>query len=345
MAMWDRLTEAAQPYDPAKAAYSEPHAREFKRFIASLTPQERAVIQPDIDYVGEDPKDPVSALAAIQMSIGLYRIRQERQRAAEKAKAANPLLRRPNDRPIDALGRSDDQNINTGGTNESDSNEEIPGILDPVTILRAISAAIGGDGEDKDTPIPLSPTLHPDGVGDNVDNKMDIDTFKQAWGDPDVEADQNGVDDQGAIGFEVSGADGQSAYESRGLWGKLVGEKENLETPASHVPEEPGKAEGDGLKKRRVIEMFDGTVVYLVDGEYVRDNLDVDLIGGGHHFAYPSIIPKGEIWLCDVDPQPIATHEITEMLLMKYCGWSYEHAHEAANSCEAVIRSLRGQKP
>lgn len=222
MDLWEGLVEAAQPYDPSKAAYSDVHAREYLRLLHSLTPDELAAVEKDIDHVGgEHPVDPVSALAGVQMSVGLYRLRQERKKARELAEQKAAVLRTPNDRHIDALGRSDAQDINTGGMNEEDSDEEVPGVLDPVEILRSIRSAIGPDGEDKQpNPIEAAPVLHPQ----TQDGPDEIDTFKDAMGDPDKQAEVDGQDDQGAIGFEPADASGQTAFEQHVLWKRLTGE-------------------------------------------------------------------------------------------------------------------------
>jgi hypothetical protein len=90
----------------------------------------------------------------------------------------------------------------------------------------------------------------------------------------------------------------------------------------------------------------DGTCVYLVDGAYVRDNIEVSWIGGGHGFE-DDFIPEDEIWVenepTDEDSEHLFIHEITEYLLMRYGKMAYDQAHEMANSIEAIVRGNDNQ--
>jgi hypothetical protein len=94
-------------------------------------------------------------------------------------------------------------------------------------------------------------------------------------------------------------------------------------------------------------DLFDNTKVYLVDGDHVRDEVipDADFIGGGHYYAYPDSIPKGELWIefmrNSEDESDICVHEIVEYILMKYLHEEYEEAHHKANNCEKIIRILK----
>lgn len=85
-----------------------------------------------------------------------------------------------------------------------------------------------------------------------------------------------------------------------------------------------------------------GLVVYLVDGEYVRNNLDIDFVCGGNEAVYPNYVPKNEIWIDDalspLDRTATLLHEIVERNLMVNKGWSYERAHDAASTAERPFR-------
>lgn len=82
--------------------------------------------------------------------------------------------------------------------------------------------------------------------------------------------------------------------------------------------------------------------VYLVSGEQVRDELDIDFTQGGNEAAYPAYVPKGEIWIDDamhaLDRTATTLHEIVERNLMLGRGWSYDRAHDAASARESVFR-------
>jgi len=81
-------------------------------------------------------------------------------------------------------------------------------------------------------------------------------------------------------------------------------------------------------------------VVWLVDGKVIRDSLDTDFMGGGHHERY-QWIPEGEVWLeAGLDPMDIKfllLHELCERAHM-INGMEYEEAHARANQREAWAR-------
>ena len=94
----------------------------------------------------------------------------------------------------------------------------------------------------------------------------------------------------------------------------------------------------------RLLGYVTGLAVYLVDGERVRNELDIDFTCGGNEAVYPNYVPKGEIWIDDVlgplDQTATILHEIVERNLMLGKGWSYERAHDAASSRERPFRSI-----
>ncbi len=106
------------------------------------------------------------------------------------------------------------------------------------------------------------------------------------------------------------------------------------------------KLEKKKLEKKKIGELFDGTIVYVVDGKYVRDHCGleaIDFIYGGHGYVY-SFIPKDEIWIEKMfHPHEQAlwvVHETFEWLQMKYMKKPYEPSHEKADSVEHVVRLM-----
>lgn len=95
--------------------------------------------------------------------------------------------------------------------------------------------------------------------------------------------------------------------------------------------------------KQFIHKLWDGTEVFLVDGDWVRDNMNDEFIGGGHGFQ-DDYIPEDEIWSefvrDPVDNKEILIHEIIEYIFMKYFHKKYDDSHEIANSVEDTIRRL-----
>ena len=81
-------------------------------------------------------------------------------------------------------------------------------------------------------------------------------------------------------------------------------------------------------------------LVYIVDGAWIRQNIDVGWIGGGHGLI-DKYIPANTIWLergfSKPDLLAFLVHELHEYDLME-AGGDYEKAHEAANEVEAAYR-------
>ena len=87
--------------------------------------------------------------------------------------------------------------------------------------------------------------------------------------------------------------------------------------------------------------LFDGTKVWLVNGEEVRNHTKTDFIEGGHDYVY-DFIPEGEIWIEDglnAEEMPfVLYHESVERKLMKDKGMDYNDAHEIASDKEYEAR-------
>jgi hypothetical protein len=82
--------------------------------------------------------------------------------------------------------------------------------------------------------------------------------------------------------------------------------------------------------------------IYLVSGEYVRNQLDTDFTQGGNDGVYSFYVPPGEIWIDDalhgLDRTATALHEMVERDLMVKHGMDYDHAHDIASSYEIPFR-------
>lgn len=90
----------------------------------------------------------------------------------------------------------------------------------------------------------------------------------------------------------------------------------------------------------------DNCEVFVIDGEYVRTNHDVEFALGGHHYRY-EFIPENEIWIEVVKSAYNSisynlAHEIVERLLMKNEGKTYEEAHQIASDVERSLRIFDG---
>jgi hypothetical protein len=100
---------------------------------------------------------------------------------------------------------------------------------------------------------------------------------------------------------------------------------------------------GKRVEKEQIGKLTDGTTIYEVDGEYIRDNIDIEFTEGGHSFVY-EWIPEDEIWVEKMksknDQREILSHEITEYTLMKYGKKEYDEAHGYASSAEAILRKF-----
>ena len=93
-----------------------------------------------------------------------------------------------------------------------------------------------------------------------------------------------------------------------------------------------------------------GLPVYLVSGEQVRNQIDIDFTQGGNEAAYPGYVPPGEIWIDDamhaLDRIATVFHEIVERNLVLYGGMDYDDAHDIACKREIELRKkLRQLRP
>jgi hypothetical protein len=88
--------------------------------------------------------------------------------------------------------------------------------------------------------------------------------------------------------------------------------------------------------------------IYVVSGEQVRDDVDIDFTMGGNEAVY-TYVPPGEIWIDDAahvhDRIATALHEMVERDLMLRHGMDYDRAHEAANTWERTFRRKLRRRP
>ena len=91
----------------------------------------------------------------------------------------------------------------------------------------------------------------------------------------------------------------------------------------------------------RLLGRVAGLAIYLVDGEAVRNVVDIDFTMGGNEARY-GYVPAGEIWIDNaqhvLDRTATALHELVERDLMLHHGMSYDAAHDAANARERALR-------
>lgn len=97
------------------------------------------------------------------------------------------------------------------------------------------------------------------------------------------------------------------------------------------------------LLKKQYIRTEDGMKIFLIEGDYFRDHLDIDFTVGGHHWVYP-FIPTDEVWIDDAysdEPREVEffiAHELLEIKHMKR-GMKYLDAHALANMMEKELRA------
>ncbi|MEK6932240.1 MAG: hypothetical protein AABW56_00390 [Nanoarchaeota archaeon] len=80
--------------------------------------------------------------------------------------------------------------------------------------------------------------------------------------------------------------------------------------------------------------------VFVVNGELIRDNVDIDFVMGGNGARY-LYIPINEIWVeskYKKELKDILLHEYSELNLMKK-GYNYEKAHDLASIKELKLRT------
>jgi hypothetical protein len=101
----------------------------------------------------------------------------------------------------------------------------------------------------------------------------------------------------------------------------------------------------------RLIRIFKNNeiIVYLVDGEIVRRDFDVEFTSGGNAGRYPKFTPISDIWvestLNDKDKLFNAAREIVERHLMLFNNVNCDVAHAKASKYELAIRKKEVEDP
>lgn len=116
--------------------------------------------------------------------------------------------------------------------------------------------------------------------------------------------------------------------------------------PQSKKPAQLDREIADALELKtprlRLMGYVTGLPVYLVSGEKVRNEIDIDFTQGGNEAAYPGYVPPNEIWIDDamhaLDRIATIFHEIVERNLVLYGGMDYDEAHDIACKREIVFR-------
>ena len=107
------------------------------------------------------------------------------------------------------------------------------------------------------------------------------------------------------------------------------------------------KAKDSWKRFYKKLDSDGGINVFLVDGEYVRDNITIEFALGGHHYVYDQI-PENEIWIEPTehtrDFEDNLAHECYERKLMKYEKMEYDEAHQKASTLERDRREKEAEK-
>ena len=96
------------------------------------------------------------------------------------------------------------------------------------------------------------------------------------------------------------------------------------------------------MLRKNLYTNFSQIEVYIVDGKYVRENMEIGFTHGGNPEVY-DFIPEREIWI-DSDLSrdeiiPTVLHEAIEYKLISN-GINYDKAHDTANKIELFYRKL-----
>ena len=121
-------------------------------------------------------------------------------------------------------------------------------------------------------------------------------------------------------------------------------------SPAARLDREIASALKLEPPRIRRLGYVTGLPVYLVSGERVRNDIDIDFTQGGNEAAYPGYVPADEIWIDDamhvLDRIATIFHEIVERNLVLYGGLDYDKAHDIACKREIEFRKeLARKKP
>src|SRR5438067_9501685 len=109
----------------------------------------------------------------------------------------------------------------------------------------------------------------------------------------------------------------------------------------------PRKQKPDAKPREPRIERAgsrNGLTAFLVDGSWVRKNIDEEFSNFGHHYTYDEI-PKGELWLdseTDPDERKFYLSHMRHEFRLRERGMDEETARERANAHERKLRMQAG---
>jgi hypothetical protein len=123
-----------------------------------------------------------------------------------------------------------------------------------------------------------------------------------------------------------------------------MGAKKKLSTKRSRTAKKPNRSPRRRMPYMRRLEQRGPVSVWLVDGAYVRKNIDEEFSNFGHHYSC-SAIPQDEVWL-DQETVPdeqrfFLHHACVERELMAQ-GKDYDAARQVANREEREMRVRAG---
>jgi len=99
--------------------------------------------------------------------------------------------------------------------------------------------------------------------------------------------------------------------------------------------------------KKELVNERDGYKIYVVDGNYVRDKVDVEFTNFGQHFRF-KFIPRHEIWLDkdfgEGERKPFEIHAIVEAEEMAK-GKDYSDAYDIGLKAENAYRNANEKEP
>ena len=112
-----------------------------------------------------------------------------------------------------------------------------------------------------------------------------------------------------------------------------------------YIPHKKNELSDGELKKIRIkhIGDYQGYKFYYVNGEYIRDQQDIDFCLGANGSRY-RYTPEDNVWVEHTaergDIAPTILHEFIELNKMKKDGWTYDRAHDFASKYEKAFRKV-----
>lgn len=135
-----------------------------------------------------------------------------------------------------------------------------------------------------------------------------------------------------------------STYDKNAkAFGKIMGfmRKRGYRKGSAHRACSPSNKD-QRVKVKKLGKILSFTV-WSVDGEDLRNRIDIDFVAGGNPARY-DYIPLDEIWVeSNIGPKwmaPVIVHEVVETVFMVTGRMTYTRAHDEANKIETRMRRL-----